>query len=199
MIGLGRNPGLRRGTGNTSVRGVRVPPRLGTDTEGEQFVTYRPRAQKWNHNVYKNHDRETKVAEFLTLLLRIMRVPGSNLVPDPATRIATVYLITLQAGVATVLQIIACQHACKHSRLHYALHSSSFHTTVRTTTTNSSFIRSVCLTNERPTSSSNGVVWCSRPTETVGRLRLRKAATTLERSDAQTSSNNVGEIRGSDK
>jgi len=84
-----------------------------------------------NHDIYNNHDRVTKGAEFLTLLLRIMRVPGSNLVPDPATGIAPVYLITMQAGVAKVFKITACRHTCKHSRFHYALltlsHNSAFY------------------------------------------------------------------------
>ena len=78
------------------------------------------------------------------------------------------------------------------STLVFTTHFSPFHTTVRSTTTESSFIRSVCLTNvQRP---SNGAVWSIRPMNTVGRLRLRQVATTLEGFEDQTSSNNVRKI-----
>ena len=137
LIVLGSNPGLRRGPGNTSVRAVR-------HTSGEQVrhtqtrSNFRRLAQKLNHNVYNNNDRETNVAEFSTLLLCIMRVLGSNLVPDPATRIATVYLITLQAGVTTVRRATASRHA---RTLDCTIHFTFFHTTVRAILTDSSFIR----------------------------------------------------------
>jgi hypothetical protein len=105
LIGLESNPSLCRGAGNTSVRAVRIRPRMGTDTStsGVQVCHTQTRsklrrlAQKLNHDVYNNNDEKTTVAEFWTLLHRVMKVPGSNPVPDPATRNATVYLIARQA------------------------------------------------------------------------------------------------------
>jgi len=108
-------------------------------------------------------------------------------------------LITMQTGVVTVLKITACRHTCKHSRLHYALlilpHQSAYNYRF--------FFHKIGLSHQRPTSSSNGVGWSWRPTNSVGGggggLRLRQVATTLEISEAQTNTNNVGKIWGSEK
>jgi hypothetical protein len=177
LIGLGSNPGLSRGVGNTSVKGQSESDRGEQVRHTQTRSKSRRLARILNHDVYTNNDGETTVEEFLVLLLRIMRVPGSNPMPDPATRIATLYLITLQASVAMVLKITAYRHARTHPRLHCSLlilsHNNAFYTY-------SFFFHNIGLPHQRP-SSSNGVVWSTRPTNTVGRLRLRQLATTLER------------------